>query len=208
MWHLLRLFLLSVGLGAGLCILWQVRSLFFAVFYPSVESGGLLLRWRLPQISAPYRFLGAPHPPRFFRHARDFLVALFVALVFCLFFYAANDGIPRLFAFLGSAFGVALWKKTLGRPLSSLLTVLGHLVRYAALLVLLPPLVALRRIGKRFLSCLIKAAASLIKKQKKLYTNHKSRRYVKRSVSSAAIAGLSRRLAAALREEETEGDNV
>ena len=202
MWHLLRLALLSVGLGAGLYALWQTRTLILSALYPSAEEGGILQRWRLPKASVPYRFSQPPPLPAFFRHIGDFLAAILVALVFSVFFYAANDGIPRLFAFLGILLGAVLWKKTLGRLFFFLLTRLGALFRYAVLLLALPPAAILLGIGRRFLSCLIKASAILIKKQKKIYTNYKSRRYMRASVSAALRAGLSRRLSAALDQEE------
>ncbi|MBQ2719538.1 MAG: spore cortex biosynthesis protein YabQ [Clostridia bacterium] len=207
MWQLMRLALLSVGLGAGLYALWQGRALLAGALYPSAAGKGPLGRWRLPRAAAPYRFLSAPALPKLFRHLGDLFGALFVSIVFSVFFYATNDGIPRLFAFLGCAFGAWLWKKTLGRPFFSLLSFLGELVRYLTLFLLMPPLSVLFGIGRRFLSCLIKAGGALIKKQKRSYTKSTSRRYVRRAVAELSVRRLGRRREAALSQEETgEGD--
>ena len=166
------------------------------------------MRWRLPRRAETYRLWRPPHPPAFLWHVGDFLAALFVAVVFSVFFYAANDGIPRLFSFVGAVFGAVFFKKTLGRPFAAFATRLGGLVRYAVLLLLLPPLIALVTVGKHFLTYLIKVGVLLIKKQKKLYTNHKSRRYVKRVASAASRAGLVRRIRSALDREEGEEGGV
>ncbi len=199
MWGLLRLLLLSFLLGAFLALVaFAVRALRLP-FFPEEGEEGVLRRMRLPRAVEPYRLPGR-RPPRWFRAVADFFIAVLCGLLLPVFYFAANDGIPRLFSLVAVALGALLLRRLAGRPLWRLLILLSSLLRAIWLTVGLLSLLFLCRIGKRFLAFLRKVAELLIKRGERLYTKHASQRYRRRTLGYLD-GRLRRRLTAALDAE-------
>ncbi len=200
MWGLLRLLLLSLALGAVLAAsTLTVRSLRL-LFYPGVSELGILSGMRLPRMAEPYR-LPRRSQPRICSGLADFSIAVFWGLSLSVFYFAENDGIPRLFSLLAVALGAYLLRRIAGRPLWRILILLCSCLRAFILIVSVVSHTLLLRIGKHFLAFLGKATHLLIKRLERLYTKHASRRYMKRSSARLGGSALRRTLSSALDAE-------
>ncbi len=201
MWGLLRLLLLSFAFGAALAAsTLTVRSLRL-LWYPTASELGILSRIPLLRVAEPYRMPRRAHPPRLLGGLADFFIAVFSGIALSVFYFAENDGIPRLFSLLAVALGAYLFRRIAGRRLFCILIFLCSCLRALILTFFAVARSLLLYIGKRFLAFLGKAAHLLIKHRKRLYTKHASRRYMKRAVAHLGGGALRRALSAALDAE-------
>lgn len=204
---LLRLSLLSVLLGMALMALPLVLMLFRLVLLPAHGELSLPPYYRLPKTAASYLTVGDYRFPKFFRHVFDFFFAVTVAVSFLVFFYAVNDGIPRLVAFVCAGGGAYILFRVRGWIVGRFFSPLAARVRYILLLLASPFLFVLLNVGKGFLRFLRNAVFVLIKSIKRIYTIHTSRRYVGKMLSRRVFGRRLRRISDAIkRHEEGEGN--
>lgn len=191
---LLRLCWRAVLLGGALAVLPYMVLLLRLILFPAEGELKLPRRLWLPSGAKRGFFSRLRVCPRIFGHISDFLVALTVAVSLLLFFFAENDGIPRLIAFVCVFFGASVFRKISAGPLRRVIHALSAAIRYLLLLSLYPFV----KVGKAFLSFLGKAMQFLIKSIKRIYTIRTSHRYMRRAASRGIGKSLSSVLGRAL----------
>ena len=201
MWGLLRLLLLSLCLGVALAAFALLLRSFGLLLYLKEDELGILSRIPLPKVAEPYRLPRRHQPPRILRGLADFGIAALCGLALSVFYFATNDGVPRLFSLLAVALGAYAFEKTVKRPCRCFLILLFSCVRAVLLMAFLVVQCLFCGVGKCFLTFLRKTGLRLIKRLERLYTKHASQRYGRHAARRLSGKHLWRALSAALDAE-------